>query len=134
MSRNASTDIAITGWDEQPYAEASGEKTLTRAVITNTYSGDLEGEGRLDMLTAYTAEDAASYIGHERIVGTLHGRGGSFVLRHTGVFAEGTARTRWEVVPGSGTGELAGLTGNGGYTAGEGRSVPGATLSYRLGT
>ncbi|MQA10782.1 MAG: DUF3224 family protein [Pseudonocardiaceae bacterium] len=128
----ARTDIEITGWDEKPYDDLDGEKTLAHAVITNRYSGDIEGEGRLALLASYTSEDSASYVGQERVIGTLHGRTGSFVLRHTGIFADGVARTWWQVVAGSGTGELAGLTGDGGYAASEGRTVPGATLSYEL--
>lgn len=133
MSTHASTTIEITGWDEKPYAESDGEQTLAHAVVTHKYTGDIEGEGRLDLLLAYTGEDSARYVGHERVVGSVHGRQGSFLLRHTGVFADGAARTEWQVVPGSGLAELSGLSGNGGYTASEGKTIPGATLSYQLG-
>lgn len=40
------------------------------------------------------------------------------MLQHKGTFQEGTASTRWFVVPGSGTGELEGLIGEGGMTSG----------------
>jgi hypothetical protein len=59
----------------------------------------------------------ATYAGYERVVGTLGGRSGSFVLRLAGGFEEGTARTTWTVVEGTGTGDLAGLEGEGGYVA-----------------
>lgn len=132
MSTQANTDIEITGWDEQAYGEPFGETSLAHAVITNEYAGDIRARGRLDLLLTYLGEHGAGYVGQERIVGTVHGREGSFVLRHTGMFTDGKAHTTWSVVPGSGTGELAGITGDGGYVAGEGRTVPGALLSYTL--
>jgi Protein of unknown function (DUF3224) len=51
------------------------------------------------------------------VVGCLAGRTGGFVLRAEGTWQDGAARTTWSVVPGSGTGDLGGLRGEGGYTA-----------------
>ena len=68
---------------------------------------------------AYDGADAG-YAGYERVVGSLGGRSGSFVLRLAGGFEQGAARTDWTVVEGSGTGELAGLQGEGGYVAKQG--------------
>jgi Protein of unknown function (DUF3224) len=65
---------------------------------------------------AYDGADA-SYVGYERVVGSLGGRSGSFVLRLAGGFEQGAASTDWTVVEGSGTGGLAGLRGEGGYVA-----------------
>jgi hypothetical protein len=42
------------------------------------------------------------------------------VLRLDGGFEGGAARTTWTVVEGSGTGDLAGLRGEGGYVAKQG--------------
>src|SRR5207302_1553049 len=53
----------------------------------------------------------AGYVAIERVTGTLHGRGGSFVLLHRGTMNRGAAELVVEVVPDSGTGELAGLAG-----------------------
>jgi hypothetical protein len=48
----------------------------------------------------------------ERIEGTLHGRRGSFLLQHVGKMTKaGGYEMRITVVPDSGTGELAGLSG-----------------------
>ena len=48
----------------------------------------------------------------------MHGCAGSFVLRHTGIYNGEKATAEYEVMPGSGTGELAGLSGTGGFSAG----------------
>ena len=57
------------------------------------------------------------YIGYELVRGTLDGRTGTFVLAASGDHSGGVARTDVTVVPGSGTGELAGLRGAGHYAA-----------------
>jgi hypothetical protein len=56
-------------------------------------------------------KESAAYSAVERVTGTLHGKKGSFALQHTGVMTRGTPSLNITVVPDSGTGELAGLTG-----------------------
>ena len=116
----ATGTFTIKHWDEQPYAEVDGAPKLTRANVTTTYSGELDGEGTSWLVMVYDGADA-TYAGYERVVGTLGGRSGSFVLRLAGGFEEGTARTTWTVVEGTGTGDLAGLEGEGGYVARHGQ-------------
>jgi hypothetical protein len=54
----------------------------------------------------------AGYVASELVVGRLGSRAGTFVFQHWGLSGGGTSpRTSGHVVPGSGTGELAGLTG-----------------------
>ena len=115
----ATGSFTIKSWDEQPFAELEGAPKLTQARVTTTYGGDLDGEGTSTLVMAYDGADA-SYAGYERVVGSLGGRSGSFVLRLAGGFEQGAARTDWTVVEGSGTGELAGLQGEGGYVAKQG--------------
>jgi len=115
----ATGTFTIKSWDEQPFAEVEGAPKLTQARVTTTYGGDLDGEGTSTLVMAYDGDDA-SYAGYERVVGSLGGRSGSFVLRLAGGFEQGAARTDWTVVEGSGTGELAGLQGEGGYVAKQG--------------
>src|ERR1700730_7564072 len=88
--------------------------------MTTTAKGtfDIEGEGIIDYLMVYTSDSAASYVGLERIVGRIGDRSGSFVLQHTGTFADGIASINYSVVPGSATGGLSGLRGQGSYSTG----------------
>jgi hypothetical protein len=115
----ATGSFTIKSWDERPFAELEGAPKLTQARVTTTYGGDLDGEGTSTLVMAYGGADA-SYAGYERVVGSLGGRSGSFVLRLAGGFEQGAARTDWAVVESSGTGELAGLQGEGGYVAKQG--------------
>jgi len=80
--------------------------------IDKTYSGDLVGQGVGRMLSAMTdVKGSAGYVAIERVSGTLHGRTGSFVLQHSGSMSRGAQHLVITIVPDSGTGELAGITG-----------------------
>jgi hypothetical protein len=95
--------FAITGWDQAAYDERSDGPPLTRATVRKTYAGGLAGEGVAELLTC----GELAYMGNERVSGTLDGRAGTFVIQH-GAWEGG----QWgHVVPGSGTGALAGLRG-----------------------
>jgi hypothetical protein len=80
--------------------------------IEKTCQGDLDATSKGEMLTAMTAvEGSAGYVAMEQVFGHLDGKKGSFVLQHYGMMSGGTNRLVLEVVPDSGTDELAGLTG-----------------------
>jgi hypothetical protein len=74
--------------------------------------GDLEGTGKGEMLTAATSvKSSGAYVTIKRVIGSLRGRTGSFVLQHIGTMTRGVSQLSIIVVPDSGTGQLAGLTG-----------------------
>jgi len=127
MTSHATGTFKTTSWDEKPYAELEGAPKLTHAHVITSYQGDFEGEGTGDSLMFYGNEGTATYFGFERVVGRLAGRSGSFVLQGAGTWKDGVATTTWSVVPGSATGELKGLRGEGGYEAGAEMEIP-----YRL--
>ena len=43
MKRTANARFAITSWDEKPYSEGHDLPRLTRATVTKTFTGDIEG-------------------------------------------------------------------------------------------
>jgi hypothetical protein len=131
MKRVANTRFAIKSWDEKPYSEGEGLPKLTRAAVTKTFTGDIAGEGHVEYLMMYRSDGSATFVGFERVVGQIAGKAGSFVLQRTGVFENGTAKESYVVVPGSGTGELQGLRGEGTSAVGHGMEHP-LTLSYEL--
>ncbi|HEX4702730.1 MAG TPA: DUF3224 domain-containing protein [Pseudonocardiaceae bacterium] len=127
----AKATFQIASWDENPYAEFEGVGKLTRAVVTQTYAGDLVGEGAATTLMYYGAPDVpVYYTGLERFSGTVSGKTGTFVLQAKGVFADGAANTTSFVVPGSGTGELTGLRGDLVYEAVQGESGVSVAFDY----
>ena len=91
---------------------ADAPPLLGRFRLDKRYEGVLDAAGSGEMLSARTPVDgSAGYVAIERVVGTLAGRAGSFVLQHSGVMDRGMKRLFLEVVPDSGTGALVGLSG-----------------------
>jgi hypothetical protein len=132
MNKLANSRFAIKSWDEKPYSEGPDLPKLTRAAVTKTFTGEIVGEGQVEYLMMYRSDGSASYVGLERVVGQVAGKKGSFVLQRTGVFENGVAKESYFVIPGSGTGELQGLRGEGTSALGHGTEHP-MTLSYELG-
>jgi hypothetical protein len=115
MTRKATGAYQVTGWQENAYQEPRGAAKLTRASVQNTFSGDIEGTGSAEYLMAYPSDTSATFVGLQRVEGSVRGRKGTFVLQASGSYADNIARAEWSVVPDSGTGELAGLKGKGSY-------------------
>ena len=110
------SDFEVTGWDAVPNGEESEGPLLSEARVSKRYHGDLDAEGRARLLMCRASADGplenAGYIASEQVSGTLGGRTGTFVLHHWGIAEAGVPpRTGGHVVPGSGTGELVGLSG-----------------------
>jgi hypothetical protein len=101
-------DVKLT-----PHATVSPESAaLGRMSIDKQFHGDLEGTSRGEMLTAVTdVKGSAGYVAIERVSGSLGGSSGTFVLQHSGTMTRGAPQLTIAVVPDSGTGQLAGLTG-----------------------
>jgi hypothetical protein len=118
MRKQAKATFGLESWDEKTYSEIEGAAKLTRVSATKSYKGDIEGEGKLEYLMMYRTAGSASFIGLERVTGSVGGRSGSFVLQHSGTFEGGVAKVILSVVPGSGTGDLRGMSGEGGFSVG----------------
>ena len=101
----------ITMQGEPPYDEVAGV-TLGRAQFDKQFTGDLVASSRVHMLAARTTvENSAGYVALERIVGTLDGKHGSYVVMHTGLMTRGERSLTITIVPDSGTGALVGIGG-----------------------
>ncbi|GAA1245966.1 hypothetical protein GCM10009609_06750 [Pseudonocardia aurantiaca] len=101
----------LTSWDEEVFDDAEGAK-LVRVRNTKAFEGGLSGTSAAEILQALAQDGSAAYVGIERVTAAIDRRKGTFVLRHSAVGgADGGGDFRVDVVPGSGTGELAGLRG-----------------------
>ncbi len=106
---NGTFEVKLTPQASNDKAEGA---TLGRMSIDKQFHGDLEATSKGEMLTAMTGvKDSAGYVAIERVTETLHGQSGSFILQHNGTMAHGAQQLTINVVPDSGTGQLAGLTG-----------------------
>ena len=106
-----------TSWDEDTVEELGDGAKLTRASVTQVFSGDVEGEGAAQWLMAYRTDGTAHFVGLQRVRGSLADREGTFVLETIGEFDGKVASWTATVVPGSGTKGLDGLAGGGSFQA-----------------
>ena len=121
----ANAVITVHKYEPASYEEQAEGPALTRIHVEEGFSGDISGDGVVEFLQAARADGSASFVGIERVTGTLAGREGSFLLQDAGSVEGNVVSGEWFVIPGSGTGELAGLRGEGGFRAnlGEGAQV-----------
>jgi hypothetical protein len=126
---HATAKIAVKTYEPRPYEDPDQGPQLVQIHVVEQFSGDIEGDGVARFLQAGLSDDSASFVGLERVTGRIGERSGTFVLQDQGTLEGTTVSGRWFVVPGSGTAELEGLRGEGGFTAqlGEGADV---TLDY----
>jgi predicted flavoprotein YhiN len=103
-------DVKVT--PQKPDTQIARAAALGRLTIDKRYHGDLEATAKGEMLATQTeTKGSAGYVALERVTGTLQGQSGSFVLQHSATMERGAAHSSITVVPDSGTGQLAGLTG-----------------------
>jgi hypothetical protein len=101
----------VTTKPEPPHDTVEGV-ALARIRVDKQFHGALDGRSSVEMLSAGTpVKGSAGYVAVERVIGTLEGRAGSFVLLHVGVMARGAPSLQLTIVPDSGTGELRGISG-----------------------
>jgi hypothetical protein len=129
MRTEAKGSAETKQWDEKPYQELADGMKLSKATVRQGYTGDIEGEGLCEYLMTYSSDQRASYVGMQLISGTLGGKQGSFVLQLNGEYDGNEARGTWFVVPGSATGALKKLRGQGSFHAPQGSKMH-YTLEY----
>lgn len=119
----ASGNFTVTGGNEQVIREAEGEVRLTRVTGSQEFEGDIVGSGSVEWVMCYSPDRSARFMGFQRIECSIGGRSGSLVLESTGFHDGRSSVGTWSVVPGSGTGELAGIGGTGDFEAPGGPTV-----------
>jgi Protein of unknown function (DUF3224) len=121
--------ITVHKYEPAGYDEPAQGPVLTRIHVEESFSGDIAGDGAVEFLQAARADGSASFVGIERVTGSLGGREGTFLLQDMGTVDGNLVRGDWFVVPGSGTGGLSGLRGEGGFRASLGENAQ-AHLDY----
>ncbi|MEU2391203.1 DUF3224 domain-containing protein [Streptomyces sp. NPDC007369] len=133
MSVRTTGRFTFSDWEEQPVGPAGSVPRIARSTVVNSFTGGIEAKATTCTYTiAYTGENVGSYTGLELLSGAVDGREGAFVLKEHGSFDAGGTRCSFEVVPGSGTGGLAGLTGSGSFEYRHGDTSVKYVLTYEL--
>src|SRR5579884_509656 len=97
--------------DIQPLANAPAQG-LSRFSINKKFDGDIKGTSKGEMISGGDPKQgAAGYVAMEVVTGTLMGKTGSFALQHMATMNQNGPKMSVIVVPGSGTGELKGISG-----------------------
>jgi hypothetical protein len=107
----------VKTYEPTVFDESPGGPSLAGVHVTETFSGDLEGDGVVQGVQAARPDGSSSFVGIERFRGALHDKKGTFLLQVQRTVVGKEATGEWFVLPGSATGELRGLRGDGGFKA-----------------
>lgn len=125
---HAAAKITVHGSEAKPFDQTAGP-ALMEIRLSETFAGDIDGESTVQALEVRPADHSARLVSLQRFRGKLGGRQGTFVLQGSENVQNGKIKATWFVVPGSGTGELSGLRGTGGFEGDFGKGSIG-TLDY----
>ncbi len=105
MTSTAIASFVVEDWDQQSSEAAEGTE-FSRTLLRKTFIGGVEGTSTVEMLSAVNKK-ASAYVAFERLSVSVDGLKGGFVLHHSA----GENGHHLIVLPGSGHGELTGITG-----------------------
>ncbi len=127
--RRAAAKITVQSSEANPY-DQTANPALPEVRLSETFTGDINGESPVRALQVLRDDRSASLVSVPRFRGELDGGESTFVLQGQEIVENGKIKAKWFVVPGSGTGDLSGLRGEGGF---EGQFGTGseATLDWR---
>jgi hypothetical protein len=81
--------------------------------IEKQFHGDLDASSRGEMLSSGSpTTGSAGYVAIEKVSGKLNGREGTFALQHAATMNRGVPSLSVTIIPDSGTGALAGISGS----------------------
>jgi len=124
----AEAKITVQSSEAKPYDQAASP-VLMEISLNETFTGTIEGQSPVRALQVLRDDRSARLVSMQRFRGKLGGRQGTFVLQGSEIVEDGKIKATWFVVPGSGTGELHGLRGEGGFQGYFGKGSDG-TLDY----
>src|SRR3954464_10038850 len=106
MHGKGSFDVIITP------QQAAADAPVARMTLYKEFHGDLEAIANGEMLAAHEPLTGARvYAAIVRVTGMLHRKGGTLLLAHGGIRTAEGQSLDIVIVPGSGTGQLTGITG-----------------------
>lgn len=137
MASSGTGSFTFADYEETTFGEVDGGPKVTRTTVTNTYTGTIQGQGKQAYLGLYRNDDpdgwgTGAWVGLEQITGQLGDRKGSFAVQQRGSFDASGVQGAWEVVDGSGTGELTRLRGQGTFRYTQDGTSADYTFDYTL--
>jgi hypothetical protein len=120
----AKAKVTVQNSEAKPY-DQTASPVLTEIHLTETFTGDIDGESPVRALQLLRNDRSASLVSLQRFRGKLGGRQGTFVLQGQEIVENGKIKATWFVVPRSATDELSGLRGEGGFEGDFGKGSDG---------
>jgi hypothetical protein len=113
VTTHASGPFEVKKVTPQPPDDEPIDAAVGRFSVDKQFHGDLEGTSKGQMLAFGTGAKGSTgaYVALEKVIGTLRGRSGTFVLQHSGSMTRDAMQFNITVVPDSATGQLTGLAG-----------------------
>lgn len=124
----ARAKITVQRSEAKPYDQTASAQLLELS-LSETFTGDMDGESTVRALQIQRSDRSASMVSVQRFCGKLGGRQGTFILQGSEIVENGKIKATWFVIPRSGTGDLSGLRGEGGFEGHFGKASDG-TLDY----
>ena len=107
----------ITNWQESVSTSFEQGAKLSKALVSQTYSGDITGSSEVQYQLNYETTGNACFNGFEFISGKLGDAACLLTLKHDGTFEKGVAKSQFVIISSASHPELLGVTGL--FTSGE---------------
>ena len=120
----AKAKITVQNSEAKPY-DQTVSPALVEIRLSETFTGGIDGESPVRALQVLRDDHSASLVSVQRFSGKLGGRQGTFVLQGSETVENGKIKATWFVIPGSGTSDLSGLRGEGGFDGDFGKGSDG---------
>jgi Protein of unknown function (DUF3224) len=109
MNKQVIIPFQVTAWETQNTDETTENPTLSRITVKKSFDGEVKGESTGELLMCASSDNSAGYTIMDRFTVEIANQKGSFVAIHGGMTDE--MKASGKIVPGSGTDELAGISG-----------------------
>ena len=123
-------EFTIGKWEEENLTTFPPEMPVAKASIIYEVTGAISGKLTVEYLLHYSCQDKenphnskATYTGYMLFVGTVNGKSGSFVVEDKGNYTKAGPVSVLSIKPATGTDELCGISGNGGYGFSDGKMI-----------
>jgi len=122
--KRAKAKITVQNSEAKPY-DQTVSPALVEIRLSETFTGGIDGESPVRALQVLRDDKSACLVSAQRFSGKLGGRQGTFVLQGSETVENGKIKATWFVIPGSGTSDLSGLRGEGGFDGDFGKGSDG---------
>lgn len=102
----------ITDWQESVSKSFEQGTKLSKALVSQTYSGDITGSSEVQYQLNYETTGNACFNGFEFFTGNLGDAPCQLTLKHDGTFEKGVAKSQFVIISSATHPELLGLSGS----------------------